>query len=243
MQRKKPNSLIAKWKGAFPHGKDKAVEVEKLPDQDGQQSDGPTLVLIRKQPVTFQLSRSENPKDFELMCFVARVCLKTADRPYRTVIHVEQTRSGSRLVATDGLRLHVAEISKKIKSGDYKPHVAKDTISLGEAVEGIDFPTWTKVVPDKAKALKRGVINLEKSGFGRNRKKTENLSIAMHSFVKQTGEAVNVRFLEDLTKREWMVYSQNEKRKAVVLRQKPTGVGESEDKGPMAVIMPIAVAA
>ena len=240
MQREKPNSLIAKWKGAFPHGKDKAVEAEKLPNQDGQQSDGPTLVLIRKEPVTFQLSRLKNPKDFELMCFVTKAILKTAEDPFKTVLHVERSRTGSRIVACDGLRLHFAEIAAKIKSGNYKPHVTKDTITLGEPVEGISFPSWAKAIPENAE--KRGVINLKESGLGKKRKETEKLSIAFHTLTKETGETINVRFLEDLTKKEWAIYKQ-EGRRAIILRQKTGRAGETGNSGPVAIIMPINEAA
>jgi len=242
MKRKTPtNGFIANWKKAtFPHGKDKAIEVEKLPVQNVQQSNGTSLTLIKKEPVAFQLSRFENPNDFELMFFVTRACLKIADRPFKTVLHVEQTRTGSRLVACDGLRLHVAEISKKIKSGNYKPRVNKNVIFLIELAKNIDFPTWSKVIPDNA--VKCGVINLEKSSLGKDRKETEKLSVALHTFMKQTGEPINVRYLEDLTKREWVIFSQAGQ-EAIFLRQKSARIGEPTDKGPMAVIMPIAKSA
>jgi hypothetical protein len=240
MKRKKPISLIDKWKGSFLQGKDQAIEVEKLPQQDKQQSNGHTLALIQKQPVTFQLSRLENPKDFELMSFVIKAVLKTAGAPFKTVLHVERSRTGSRLVASDGARLHVAEISKKIKSGNYKPHVAKDTITLGDPIEGIKFPSWANVIPENADQC--GVINLKESGLGRKQKETEKLSIAFHTLTKKTGEAVNVRFLEDLTKREWTICKQ-EGRRAIILRQKTEKAGDMKHKSPVAVIMPLEMAA
>jgi len=220
MKRKTTASLAAKWKKAFIVG---------------------NAIPVGKEPATFQLSRLENPKDFELMSFVIRACAKTANYPYMTVLHVEQTRTGSRLVATDGLRLHVAEISKKIKSGDYKPHIAKDAISLGKPLEGVKFPPWAKAIPENTE--KRGVINLANSGMGRDRKEIEKLSLAFDSFVKQTGEPVNLRYLEDLTKREWAVYCQNGKRKAIVLKEKSGSLESPGTKGPLAVILPIPQAA
>ena len=240
MKREKTSGLIARWKGAFSHGKAQAIEVKKIPNQDGMQSNCTSLALIKKQPVTFQLSRLENPKDFELMGFVIKAMLKTADVPYKTVLHVERSRTGSRLVASDGLRLHFAEISAKIKSGNYRPHVAKDTIALGEPLEGISFPIWAKEIPEKAE--KRGLINLKESGLGRKRKEAEKLSIAFHTLTRETGETVNVRFLEDLIKREWTIYKQ-EGRRAIILRQKPGKPGDHGNRGPVAVIMPIAGAA
>jgi hypothetical protein len=219
MKRETTASLAAKWKKAFS---------------------GSNTIPVGKEPATFQLSRLENPKDFELMSFVIRACAKTANHPYMTVLHVEQTRTGSRLVATDGLRLHVAEISKKIKSGNYKPHIAKEVISLGKLLEGIRFPAWAKAIPENTE--KRGTINLANSGIGKDRKETEKLSLAFNSFVKQTGEPVNFRYLEDLTKREWAIYCQDGKRKAILLKEK-SGSPDTGTKGPLAVILPIPQAA
>jgi hypothetical protein len=57
---------------------------------------------------------------------------------------------------------------------------------------------------------------------------------AYNSFVRQSGEKVNPHFLEDLPKRQWIIYCQNGKRKPLVLK---------EDGAAMetyAVIMPLA---
>ena len=231
MKRKTTNS-IAEWKKAFSDGKPKSTE--NKPEQKE-----PSLVIIRKEPVTFQLSRLENPEDFERMSFVIKACSKTGDAPFKTVLHVERTRKGSRLVASDGLRLHVAEISQNIKSGDYKPHAMKDVITLGNPVEGIKFPSWSKAIPEKTE--QKGVINLKDSSLRKDRKETEKLSIAFNDFVRKTGEPVNIRYLEDLTKQNWAVFCQNEKRRAIVLKEKS---GNADSSGaPMAVIMPIHQAA
>jgi len=236
----KRSNLIAQWKGTFSKGKVKKAEAENPVKQAECQPNVPTLTLIKKEPVTFQLFRMKNPKEFELMSFVTKVILKTAEIPSKTVLHVERSRTGSRLVACDGLRLHFAEISMKINSGNYKPHVTKDVITLGNPIEDIRFPSWAKAIPENAE--KRGVINLKESGLGKKRKETEKLSIAFHTLIKETGETVNIRFLEDLTKREWAIYRQ-EGRKAIILRQKTGKIGEAENKGPVAIIMPVAEAA
>jgi hypothetical protein len=243
MKRESPESLVSRWKqGLYKKPGDAGAPAKDLPgEKEGLETAGASLALIRKEPVTFRLSRLENPEDFERMRFVVKACARTADVPFKTVLHVEQTRTGSRLVACDGLRLHVAEISKKIKSGDYKPHVTKDCVSLGMPLEGVRFPAWAKAIPEKTE--KRGIINLEKTGMGKDRKETEKLSIAFNSFVRQTGEPVNLRYLEDLTKREWTIYCQGEKQKAIVLKE---GYGKAEvpdTKGPLAVILPIPKAA
>jgi hypothetical protein len=104
-------------------------------------------------------------------------------------------------------------------------------------VEGIKFPIWTKAIPEKVE--KRGVINLADTGLGKDRKENEKLSLVFNSFVKQTGEPVNLRYLEDLTKRVWVFYCQNEKRRAIMLKEN----GKPDDKNPLAVILPIPQAA
>jgi hypothetical protein len=238
--KRRTGNLIAKWKGTFSKGEVKTAETKNMAKQAEGQPNVPALTLIKKDTASFQLSRMRNPKDFEIMNFVVKAILKTAEVSSKTVLHVERSKTGSRLVACDGSRLHFAEISMKIKSGNYKPHVTKDTITLGDPIEGISFPSWANAIPENAE--KRGVINLKESGLGKNRRETDRLSIAFHTLTKETGETVNVRFLEDLTKREWAIYKQ-EGRRAIILRQKTGRIGDTEYKGPVAIIMPVAEAA
>jgi hypothetical protein len=180
----------------------------------------------------FILSRTESPDDFERMSFVLKARSKADTREYLTVLHVEQTKTGSLLVATDGKRLHIAGIAQKIKSGDYKPAVTKDTVSLGKPAEGIVFPAFKRVIPENIR--KRAVIDLTNTGMGKSREQTERLSWAFNDFVKKTGELVNLRYLEDLTKTKWAVYCQSEKHKAIVLKQ------EGAEESVLAVMVPLA---
>jgi hypothetical protein len=174
----------------------------------------------------------QNKDEFERVLFVLKATNKQSTREFTTVLHVERTKTGSRLVATDGLRLHVAEIGTKIKSGNYKPVVSKDAIRLGTPVGDVQFPAWTKVIP--ARAVRKGEINLESTGAGKSRSASMAMTRAYNSFVKQSGERVNPHFLEDLPKKQWSIYCQKEKRKPLVLK---------EDGAAMetyAVIMPLA---
>jgi hypothetical protein len=242
MKRKEPSGLIAKWKGTFSKGEVRTLETVKAAKQAEGLSNVPSLTLIKKRPITFQLSRLENPLDFELMSFVVKACDKKGDRPFMAVVHVEQSKTGSRIIASDGIRLHAAEISKRIKSGNYKPLVSKDAIALGEAEKEINYPEWLKVIPKNAEKL--GVIDLEKSGLGKVREETAKFSIAFNSFVKQTGETINLLYLEDLPKKEWTVYSQDGGiKKVIMLKQQNGKTGEEESKYPVAVIMPLDQAA
>jgi len=239
MKRKKPNGLIAVWKDTFSREKETAIEVENTTKQTVGQENGANLVLIRKTPVTFRLSRLDNPEDFERMSFVIKAIAKDGDTRFKTVLHVERIRRGSRLIASDGLRLHVAEITKRIKSGNYKPHVTKDVITLGNPIEGIKYPSWSKVIPEKT--VQKGIINLKNSSMGKDRKETEKLSLAFNDFLRKAGEPVNLRYLEDLTKQIWVVFCRTEKHGAILLKEK-NGYADSSG-APMAVIMPIRQAA
>jgi hypothetical protein len=213
--------IFSKWQNRF----------SKKEPPEPTKNEGPVLTLIQKSPIAFQLKRKDNPADFDRMAFVIRACSKDTDKPYINILHVEQTRTGSRLVATDGRRLHVSEIPKKIKSGNYKPVMTKEAISLVDADKDIRFPAWPKVVPEKT--TRRGVIHLENAGFCKDQKQTEKLTLAFNSFVRQTGETIKLRYLEELTKKSWAVYSQAEKGKAVILKE------HGAEDSVYAVLMPI----
>jgi len=193
------------------------------------------ITFIKKHPITFRLSRVFYPNDFERMLFVIKAYIKNNNNSFKNVLHVEQSRTGSRLVATDGLRLHYAEISRKIKSGNYKPIVTKDFIYFGLPIENIKFPEWSKIIPEETK--QKGVINLEETGLKKDRKLNERLSLAFNDFIQNTGEPINLRYLEDLTKRKWSIHCQNGKKKAFYLKEDRAKLGKLNE--PFAVIMPI----
>jgi hypothetical protein len=181
---------------------------------------------------SFVINRSESPVDFDRIAFVLKARSKDEKREYLTVLHVEQTSTGSRLIATDGLRLHFAEIERKIESGEYKPAVHKDCIRLGDPVKDIQFPNYARIIPENT--IKRGVIDLTDTGMGKDRNQTERLSWVFNSFVKKTGDLINLRYLEDLTKKKWLVYCQSEKHKAIVLKE------FGAENSVFAVVMPLA---
>jgi len=227
---KNNENQIKKWKKVFSDNKDKLIKANQ---------NKASLTFFKKEPVTFQLSRTENPVDFERMLFVIKACIKTGVNNYKSVLHIERSRKGSRLIASDGLRMHYAEITKKIVSGNYKPHVTKDFIYLGKPVEKIKFPQWAKVIPLNTE--QKTVINLKDTGLRKDRKENERLSLAFNDFLNKTGEPINIRYLEDLTKREWVVFSQSGKKKAIVLKEKSGNNGRLNE--PLAVILPIMKAA
>jgi hypothetical protein len=229
--------IVSKWKSKFPSKElPKPIKAaRKAPAQkNDEKPQGPALRFIGKAPIVFRLERKDNPADFERIAFVVKAC--SEDKPGLNVLYVEQAETGSRLVASDGVRLHVAEISQKIKGGSYKAAVTDEAVVLAvSSNNNFRFPDWNDVVPSKI--TKRGFIDLHKAGFGNDRESTEKLTLAFNSFARQTGETVNLRYLEDLTKKLWVVYSQDEKGKAVVLRE--NGVEYSV----FAVMMPMPQAA
>jgi hypothetical protein len=189
-----------------------------------------TIAFFKSKPAGMQFHRKENPGDFDRLAFVLKARLREGVS-FATVLHVERTRIGSRLVATDGKRMHVALIGTKIKSGNYRPVMTGDIISLGEPVEGIFFPAWNKVIPEHAR--KRGTINLGNTGMGKDKRQTAAMTVAFKTFIARTGEVINLGYLEDLPKTEWDIYKEPGKLKTVMLKQ------QNAEQDAFAVIVPL----
>ncbi|PKL23544.1 MAG: hypothetical protein CVU43_16430 [Chloroflexi bacterium HGW-Chloroflexi-5] len=181
----------------------------------------------------YEIKKAESgEKDFGKALFVCKAILADSIRPFTRVVHVEHIKSGSRLVCTDGHRLHVAEIALKIESGDYEPVVTKGSIILRGPVDGAAFPNWKRIVPQTA--TEKGIVSLGGSDLGKNEHTCEKMSLAFFSIMGKTGEPVNLRFLDDLPKQDLKVFVQEKRHRALLFR--PAG----EDEGIYAVIMPIA---
>jgi hypothetical protein len=145
---------------------------------------------------------------------------------------VEKIRGGVRLIATDGKRLHAAESGIKIKAGDYSAKITKDKEAVTLLPEkDILFPNWKRIVPEKP--VCRGAINLESTGIGRDYGLSSGLSAAFHSLIRKTGEAVNIRHLEDLPKTRWLVFVAQDKERPIMLRQ------NEAERETFAVIVPL----
>jgi len=171
------------------------------------------------------LTTARNKEDFEKVFFVLRACDKHGSAAFTKALHVEQTRTGSRLIASDGKRMHVASIKTRIRPGDYNPVIAKDAIHLGRPVRDVQFPNWERVVPKET--IPCGYFNLSNTVI-------DEKSPAYDSFVRQAGERVNPQYLADLTKTTWALYRQKVKRKALLLKE----LGAKAET--YAVIMPLA---
>ena len=179
--------------------------------------------------------QSGSEADFDKARFVIRARSDDETRPFLCVLHVERAKTGTRLVATDGRRLHVAQIKQRIDPGEYEVVETKQSIILRGPLPDLQFPNWKRVVPEASE--ERTVIDLSTSGICKNPAKTANFSIEYARLVKETGEVLNIKFIEDLPKAEWHVYAQNEKNRSVMLKN-----GLEGDEV-FAVIMPLNIAA
>jgi hypothetical protein len=180
--------------------------------------------IQNKRTVLYTFTPTKNQKDFDKILFVLKACDKTnSGTEFTNILRVEQTKTGSRLIATDGKRMHVTEIGMRVKPGNYKPIVTKETIRLEKPLKNITYPNWERVVP--VNVTRRGCFNIVDTGIEGKNKISE-------SFTQMTGEKVNPDYLADLSKKQWIVYCQNEKRKAVLLK-------DYNAKETYAVIMPL----
>lgn len=169
--------------------------------------------------------------DFENAQFVIKAMSEDRTRPSMCVVHVERTRSGSRMICTDGKRLHVAEITIRIADGNYEPILTRSTVILKGPASDPDFPNWRKIIP--VKTIEKGTINLDKSALGKNAGMAGILSLIHSQVVSKTGEVVNIRYLDDLQKKEWRMHSQEGKLKPILFQRSECG------KDLVAVIMPM----
>jgi len=179
---------------------------------------------IRRSVHSRVFTRNKNPEEYKKILFVLKACDKKSGRAFAEVVHIEATNNGSRLVATDGKRLHVTTIPTRIKPGDYKIVLSKEMIMLGQPVKNVGFPNWERVVP--VDVSKRGVMNLVHS-------RVNEIDRIDQTFTKLSGEKVNPKYLMDLRNKSWVIYCQKEKQKALMLKE--YGAYET-----FAVIMPLA---
>lgn len=179
------------------------------------------------------VKKASDDADFEKVLFVIRAISDDATRPHMCVLHVERTKTGSRLVGTDGRRLHVSEIAERILPGDYETVATKTSVILRGPIEGISYPNWKRVVPSQAD--ERGLIDLSGAGLSRKAAQCADMSIAFSRIMMHTGAVVNLRFLEDLPKKEMKVLSGGGKGKPILFKRDEGG------RETLAVIMPLDV--
>lgn len=89
--------------------------------------------------------KKENKKLYENVKFVCKAVSDDDTRYYLTGVFNDV--ENSRLVGTDGRRLHIFKECLPIKQGIYEVKVTAKDITIGKEIEG-QFPNYERVTPD-----------------------------------------------------------------------------------------------
>lgn len=173
------------------------------------------------------------PKDHEKITFVIKALSENGYGTFTSVVHVEGTRNGSRVIATDGKRIHIAILDTKIPNGNYVPLVKGYAVYLKSPSTEITYPAWRNVIPEQTRF--KTEIDIEEFHNGVTLTGAEKLSLAYHTIIGKTGRAINVRYLGDLSEHTWKVYSEKDKTQSLVFKD------SKEGDSLFAVIAPLAV--
>lgn len=163
----------------------------------------------------YTITRQQNYKDYERIMFCLKALGKDSDPAFTHYLHVEAGRSGSRLIATDGKRLHFANLSIKIPAGNYQPVIKDYSISFGTSKD-IAFPAWRNVVPEDADY--KGLLQLEGINSGSKVERDERFTNIYCSFLFDTGFNVNVGYIKDLPTVNWKIFTKTGRNNLVLLK-------------------------
>jgi hypothetical protein len=197
----------------------------------------PSELIQRMQYVLKKTS--ENGDDFLRITFVTKaLSYDNYERPYKQLLAVknegkENTRT---IIATDGRRLHMAEISYLLPAGYYNVQVKRDAIIFQEEKMDDDFyyPNYEKVYPDEKQIKKVCELDLYETSLTKNIKKNGILSKQFAKLIRTAERTINIRFLDDLAKMSWSLYIMQDSQNTSALLFKVEG-----DKKLSALIMPI----
>jgi hypothetical protein len=133
---------------------------------------------------------SSTKDDFDRISFVARALSRDKKvievSVFKGLIHVEIEGDRKLVVATDGRRLHTAEISLDLLPGNYTIRFAKDLIALRGPMKDdyCRYQDWRKVIPENS--TERAIINFRGTGLSmKNLKATEEMSIKSISLSRK----------------------------------------------------------
>lgn len=161
------------------------------------------------------ITRQQNYKDYERIMFCIKALGGESDPDFTHYLHVENGRNGSRLVATDGKRLHVSNLSIRLPAGNYQPVVKDYSICLGSSKE-VAFPAWKNVVPDDADY--KGMLELEGMNSGSKVERDEKFTNIYCSFIFDTGFNVNLGYIKDLPANKWKIFTKKGRSNLVLLQ-------------------------
>ncbi len=163
----------------------------------------------------YTIRRQENYKDYERIMFCIKALGKESDPDFTHYLHVENGRAGSRVIATDGKRLHVSNLSIRIPAGNYQPVVKDYSVCFGASKEVV-FPVWKNVVPEDA--TYKGLLQLEGLNSGSKVERDERFTNLYCSFLFDTGFDVNIGYIKDLPTANWKIFTKKGRNNLVLLK-------------------------
>jgi len=161
------------------------------------------------------ITQVKNLKDYEKILFCMKAMGGKRNVLFTRYMHIENTRTGSLIVCTDGKRLHVANISIRIPAGNYQPVIKDYSISFGTSKD-IAFPAWRNVVPEDADY--KGLLQLEGINSGSKVERDERFTNIYCSFLFDTGFNVNVGYIRDLPTANWKIFTKTGRNNLVLLK-------------------------
>ena len=162
-------------------------------------------------------NKTTNKEEFENVLFVMKALSEKNSADFTNVIHAENARIGSRIIATDGKRLHVALLQDRIPEGNYRVRHSDSVIVLLRETAPLHYPSWKNVIPEKTRL--KADIDLSTTDEIGTIQAMEKLSVANTIIVRKTGRSINFQFLSDLAEMKWKLYAGGSKTQPVVFRK------------------------
>jgi hypothetical protein len=227
LSRKKYNALnagVAREKKIASGENNVAVDfqVENVQEENSEDENANNIIPFNRTSDgvdQFEMKKSfSNQDDFNRIVFVSKSLQKdkildVLRVAYKGVIHVEENgEKGSIVVGTDGYRLHYAEVGLTLSPGEYKIIVRKDHLSLSGPIkneEGVMYPDWRKLIKDDLERC--GSIDFHGTSLSRNIFATGLMSKKFYSLIRVTEKIINLRYLDDLSKERWDIYTDSQK--------------------------------
>jgi hypothetical protein len=193
------------------------------------------------QRTYYEIKRSfKTADDFQRVVFVCKALSTDRHdvRHFKFVVKVEKIldinkNEVSRLIATDGSRMHIAEIDWSIPPGLYYVNVKKDVITFQEQYPSEDdfYPNWQRLLGEFSKDTKEICsVDLANTSLTKHIVKNGELSRQFATIIRQAGNVINIRYLDDLAKISWKLY-RNANDKKFIFKL-------NSDKELIALIMP-----
>jgi hypothetical protein len=211
-----------------PFNKDSTEKIIKFPEE---------FIKI----IQYEIKKTyHNSDDFQRISFVSKALSTDNDvsRIYLQLIKVENEKDSeySTIIATDGRRLHMAQIEQKIPAGYYNIMTKRDTITFQESVNLPDefhYPNYQKVIPADKDLTKVCDLDLNETSLTKNIVKTGTISRQFAKIVKRAEQVMNIRYLDDLSKRTWELYISKDATHPVLCFK------TDDEKKILAVVMPM----